>query len=81
MPPEVLLSSVRHGNGQLMDAEDRDPIMADKVTLPALLQMKREGRKSAGVVAWDFQIARIADRAGVDFVSVGRLGRRQLVGA
>ena len=45
--------------------------MADKVTLPALLQMKREGRKCAGVVAWDYQIARIADRAGVDFVSVG----------
>jgi 3-methyl-2-oxobutanoate hydroxymethyltransferase len=45
--------------------------MADKVTLPALLQMKREGRKSVGVVAWDTQIARIADRAGVDFVSVG----------
>ena len=45
--------------------------MADKVTLPALQQMKREGRKSVGVVAWDYQIARIADRAGVDFVSVG----------
>ena len=45
--------------------------MADKVTLPALQQMKREGRKSVGVVAWDYQIARIADRAGVDLVSVG----------
>ena len=45
--------------------------MADKVTIPALLQMKRDGRKSVGVVAWDTQIARIADRAGVDFVSVG----------
>jgi len=33
--------------------------------------MKREGRKIVGVVAWDFQIARIADRAGVDLVSVG----------
>jgi 3-methyl-2-oxobutanoate hydroxymethyltransferase len=33
--------------------------------------MKREARKSIGVVAWDYQIARIADRAGVDFVSVG----------
>jgi 3-methyl-2-oxobutanoate hydroxymethyltransferase len=41
------------------------------VTLPALQQMKREGRKCVGVVAWDYQIARIADRAGVDFVSVG----------
>ena len=45
--------------------------MAAKITIPALQQMKRDGRKSAGVVAWDYQIARIADRAGVDFVSVG----------
>jgi 3-methyl-2-oxobutanoate hydroxymethyltransferase len=45
--------------------------MEDKVTIPALTQMKREGRKSVGVVAWDYQIARIADRAGVDVVSVG----------
>ena len=45
--------------------------MGDKVTIPALTQMKREGRKSVGVVAWDYQIARIADRAGVDIVSVG----------
>jgi len=33
--------------------------------------MKREGRKIVGVVAWDYQIARIVDRAGVDLVSVG----------
>jgi len=45
--------------------------MNDKMTIPALVQMKREGKKSIGVVAWDYQIARIADRAGVDFVSVG----------
>jgi 3-methyl-2-oxobutanoate hydroxymethyltransferase len=45
--------------------------MAAKVTISALQQMKREGKKSIGVVAWDYQIARIADRAGVDFVSVG----------
>lgn len=45
--------------------------MADKVTIAELQQMKRDGRKSAGVVAWDTPMARIADRAGVDFVSVG----------
>src|SRR5690349_23683778 len=45
--------------------------MAAKVTIPALLQMKREGQKIVGVVAWDYQIARIADRAGIDFISVG----------
>jgi 3-methyl-2-oxobutanoate hydroxymethyltransferase len=41
------------------------------VTIPALHQMKRDGRKIAGVVAWDYQIAQIADRAGVDIISVG----------
>jgi 3-methyl-2-oxobutanoate hydroxymethyltransferase len=42
-----------------------------KMTVAALLQMKRNGKKSVGVVAWDYQIARIADRAGFDFISVG----------
>jgi 3-methyl-2-oxobutanoate hydroxymethyltransferase len=33
--------------------------------------MKRDHRKIVAVVAWDYQIARIVDRAGVDIVSVG----------
>jgi 3-methyl-2-oxobutanoate hydroxymethyltransferase len=41
------------------------------MTVAALAQMKRDGKKSVGVVAWDYQIARIADRAGFDFISVG----------
>ena len=43
----------------------------DRVTVPTLHAMKREGRKIVGVVAWDYQVARIVDRAGVDIVSVG----------
>lgn len=43
----------------------------EKITIPALQQMKRDGRKSVGVVAWDYPIALIAERAGVDFISVG----------
>ena len=35
------------------------------------LQAMKGERKIVGVVAWDFQIAQIADRAGVDLVSVG----------
>jgi 3-methyl-2-oxobutanoate hydroxymethyltransferase len=42
-----------------------------QVTIPALQQMKRDGKKIVGVVAWDYQIAQIIDRAGVDIVSVG----------
>jgi 3-methyl-2-oxobutanoate hydroxymethyltransferase len=45
--------------------------MSNKVTIAALQQMKRDGRKIAGVVAWDTPMARIADMAGVDLVSVG----------
>lgn len=41
------------------------------VTVPGLAAMKRAGRKIVAVVAWDFQLARIADRCGVDLVSVG----------
>src|ERR1700755_3366603 len=45
--------------------------MRKKVQLTDLAAMKRDGRKIVGVVAWDYQMARIADRAGVDLVSVG----------
>ena len=45
--------------------------MHDRVTISHLQQMKRQGQKSVGIVAWDYQIACIADRAGFDFISVG----------
>lgn len=45
--------------------------MDQKVTVPLLQAMKREGKKIVGVVAWDYQMARIVDRAGVDLVSIG----------
>src|ERR1044071_6857619 len=48
-----------------MDAKD------SAVTIPQLQQMKRDGKKIVGVVAWDYQIAKIIDRAGVDIISVG----------
>ena len=40
-------------------------------SLPALMARKKTGEKIVGVVAWDYQMARIADRAGVDLISVG----------
>src|SRR6266498_4606446 len=45
--------------------------MHGKVTLPELQQMKRDGRKIVGVMVYDYQMAQIADRAGVDIVSAG----------
>lgn len=42
-----------------------------RVTIPALHDRKRRGEKIFGVVAWDYHMAAIADRVGVDIVSVG----------
>jgi len=39
--------------------------------LAALRGMKRAGRKIVGVVVWDYQMAQIVERAGVELVSVG----------
>jgi hypothetical protein len=38
-----------------------DPML---IMVLALQQMRRDGRKIAGVVAWDYQMAQIVDRAG-----------------
>ena len=43
----------------------------EKATIAALQQMKRAGRKIVGVVVYDYPTAQIADRAGVDLISVG----------
>jgi 3-methyl-2-oxobutanoate hydroxymethyltransferase len=43
----------------------------ERVSLPSLTTMKREGRPIVAVVAWDYQIARIVDRVGVEMVTVG----------
>ena len=43
----------------------------DRVSIAALQETKRQGRKIVGVVAWDYPMAQLAERAGVDLVSVG----------
>lgn len=45
--------------------------MTGNITIGTLQRMKRDGTKIVGVVAWDYQIAAIAERAGVEIVSVG----------
>jgi 3-methyl-2-oxobutanoate hydroxymethyltransferase len=45
--------------------------LTEKLTVPALQAMKREGRKIAAVVCWDPASAEVADTAGVELVSIG----------
>jgi 3-methyl-2-oxobutanoate hydroxymethyltransferase len=47
------------------------PSQDSPVNISAVQQMKRDGRKIVGVVAWDYQIAQIVDRVGAEIVSVG----------
>jgi len=42
-----------------------------KITIARLREMKRDGQKIVAVVVYDYPMARVADRAGVDIVSVG----------
>src|SRR5690242_20035333 len=59
--------SLDFGSGREEAMEPHD----SRVTIPALQQMKRDARKIVGVVVWDYQMAQIVDRVGVDIVSVG----------
>jgi 3-methyl-2-oxobutanoate hydroxymethyltransferase len=43
-----------------------------------LQELKPQGRKIVGLVAWDYPMACLADSAGVDIVAVGELPRAQL---
>src|SRR3954464_5577830 len=43
----------------------------DRITIGAVAEMKRQGRKIVAVVAWDAVMAELAERAGVDMLSVG----------
>jgi 3-methyl-2-oxobutanoate hydroxymethyltransferase len=45
--------------------------MVDKITIPHLHQMKRDGKKIVGSVVWDYQMARIVDSVGIEIMSVG----------
>ena len=45
--------------------------MKSRVTIEALQQLKRDGRKIVAVVVYDYPMARVVDRAGVDILSVG----------
>ncbi|MGD0732155.1 MAG: 3-methyl-2-oxobutanoate hydroxymethyltransferase [Terracidiphilus sp.] len=42
-----------------------------KVTLPALAEMKRQGKPISALTAYDYPTSRLADEAGIDLILVG----------
>jgi 3-methyl-2-oxobutanoate hydroxymethyltransferase len=47
------------------------PNSSTKVTMPALAEMKRQGKPIATLTAYDYATARLVDEAGIDLVLVG----------
>jgi 3-methyl-2-oxobutanoate hydroxymethyltransferase len=45
--------------------------MGKKITIPEVVQMKREGRKITVLTAYDYPTARLVDAGGVDVILVG----------
>ena len=43
----------------------------DKVTVPSILQKKRDGKKISALTAYDFPFAKLIDEAGIDVILVG----------
>jgi 3-methyl-2-oxobutanoate hydroxymethyltransferase len=51
-----------------------------KVSIPELLEKKRKGEKVTCMTAYDYQTARILDKAGVEVILVGDSGGRYILG-
>jgi len=45
--------------------------VSESVSITDIQRMKQDGTKSVCIVAWDREIARLADRAGADIISIG----------
>ena len=49
----------------------RTGVPVPKVTMPALTEMKRQGKPISALTAYDYSTARLVDEAGVDLILVG----------
>ncbi len=49
----------------------RPGVSIPKVTMPALTEMKRQGKPISALTAYDYPTARLVDEAGVDLILVG----------
>src|ERR1700691_3607174 len=61
--------SVTNLRGGLNSARTGIPIT--KVPVPALAEMKRQGKPISALTAYDYSSSRLADEAGIDLILVG----------
>jgi 3-methyl-2-oxobutanoate hydroxymethyltransferase len=61
--------SITNFNADSSSASAGVPIT--KVTMPALAEMKRQGKPISALTAYDYSSSRLADEAGIDLILVG----------
>src|ERR1039458_3078407 len=61
--------SLAHFPGGADSSPHANPIT--KVTVPALTEMKRQGKPISALTAYDYSSSRLADEAGIDLLLVG----------
>ncbi len=61
--------SLTHFPGDVNPSPPGIPIT--KVTMPALAEMKRQGKPISALTAYDYSSSRLADEAGIDLILVG----------
>src|ERR1035438_1146474 len=61
--------SITNFPGENSSASTGIPIT--KVTMPALLEMKRQGKPISSLTAYDYATSRLVDEAGIDMILVG----------
>jgi len=63
-PPE-------QSRGENRNAAAPTPFLTTKVTMPALAEMKRQGKPITALTAYDYATSRLVDEAGIDMILVG----------
>jgi 3-methyl-2-oxobutanoate hydroxymethyltransferase len=58
-------------NPSASDGSSSAGVPITKVTMPALAEMKRQGKPISALTAYDYPTSRLADEAGIDLVLVG----------
>jgi len=61
--------SLTHFPDKAESSSHNDP--TTKVTMPALAEMKRQGKPISALTAYDYPTSRLADEAGIDLILVG----------
>ena len=60
-----------YGSGEPARPAGPHAVPIPKVTMPALAEMKRQGKPISALTAYDYATARLVDEAGIDLLLVG----------